>query len=226
YLPMKPNGDPMFRGSQFNSRINGGQTMATENFFDGAAFGYASGHQQSHESTPPLDAIQEMKVITTTYSAQYGHTSGGFIEYTSKSGTNNIHGTAYEYFANDALNARGFFDADCTATGCTPRNKTPLKNNGFGFTAGGPVVIPRVYNGAGNPAGDQTWLLNARNIEFRVDHNFTPNFRMTETFYWNHRPSVRNCGEVAGCTVSHDGQTSPQLNTDYYGNGFYQRIVT
>ena len=43
YLPMKPNGDPMFRGSQFNSRINGGQTMATENFFDGAAFGYASG---------------------------------------------------------------------------------------------------------------------------------------------------------------------------------------
>ncbi len=51
YLPMKPNGDPMFRGSQFNSRINGGQTMATENFFDGAAFGYAVGHQQSHESS-------------------------------------------------------------------------------------------------------------------------------------------------------------------------------
>ena len=39
YLPMRPNGDPMFRGSQFNSRINGGQAMATENFFDGAAFG-------------------------------------------------------------------------------------------------------------------------------------------------------------------------------------------
>jgi hypothetical protein len=352
YLPMKPNGDPMFRGSQFNSRINGGQTMATENFFDGAAFGYASGHQQSHESTPPLDAIQEMKVITTTYSAQYGHTSGGFIEYTSKSGTNNIHGSVYEYLANDALNARGFFDADCDASGrCTPRKKTPLKNNGFGFTVGGPVVIPKVYNGrnktffftnidwtrlrsgvlpgfgnttptdafrgcvldpvngvcdfsassgqiynpfssgngatgrdpfvcdgagnpvapaangtqpqagntpcnkiptslistassriarlmvspdrpglfnnvAGNPAGDQTWLLNARNIEFRVDHNFNPNFRMSETFYWNHRPSVRNCGEVAGCTVAHDGGTSPQLNTNYYGNGFYQRIVT
>jgi hypothetical protein len=82
YLPMKPNGDPMFRGSQFNSRINGGQTMATENFFDGAAFGYAVGHQQSHESSPPEESIQEMKVITTTYSAQYGHTSGGFIEYT------------------------------------------------------------------------------------------------------------------------------------------------
>ena len=45
YLPMRPNGDPMFRGSQFNSRINGGQARATENVFDGAAFGYAVGHQ-------------------------------------------------------------------------------------------------------------------------------------------------------------------------------------
>ena len=101
YLPMKPNGDPMFRGSQFNSRINGGQAMATENFFDGAAFGYAVGHQQSHESTPPVEAIQEVKVITTSYSAQYGHTSGGFINYTAKSGTNTLHGSAYEYLAND-----------------------------------------------------------------------------------------------------------------------------
>src|SRR5438094_2672297 len=307
YLPMKPNGDPMFRGSQFNSRINGGQTRATENFFDGAAFGYAVGHQQSQESAPPAESIQEMKVITTTYSAQYGHTSGGFIEYTSKAGTNNLHGSAYEYFANDALNARGFFDADCNSvTGqCTSRKKTPVRNNAFGFTLGGPVDIPKVYNGhnktffftnfdwtrfrsgvlpgfgnttptdafkagdfssllttnqigtdalcrpvfqgqifnpgttttvapgtncntgtsavpvrdpypgniipssafstvasrvsalmvhpdrpgnafnvAGNPAGDQTWLLNARTIEFRVDHSFTPNFRMSESFYW------------------------------------------
>ncbi len=127
YLPMKPNGDPMFRGSQFNSRINGGQTMATENFFDGAAFGYAVGHQQSQESAPPIESIQEMKVITTTYAAQYGHTSGGFIEYTSKSGTNTLHGSAYEFFANDALNARGFFDADCNAGVCKPRAKTPLQ---------------------------------------------------------------------------------------------------
>src|SRR4051812_37144114 len=322
FLPMKPNGDPMFRGSQFNSRINGGQTMATENFFHGAAFGYAVGHQQSQESAPPEDAIQEMKVITTTYSAQYGHTSGGFIEYVSKSGTNNLHGSAYEYFANDALNARGFFDADCDASGhCVSRARSPVKNNAFGFTLGGPVSIPKVYNGhnktffftnidltrvregvlpgfgnstpidpfkagdfsalltgrqatsggspvvdalgrpvmegaiydpsttrlvggvpvrdpypnnqidlstdpnasivtsrisalmvhpdragifnnvAGNPNGDQTWLLNARNIEFRVDHNFTPNFRMSETFYWNHRPSIRNCGEVGGCNT-------------------------
>ena len=344
YLPMKPNGDPMFRGSQFNSRINGGQAMATENFFDGAAFGYAVGHQQSQESAPPIESIQEVKVITTSYAAQYGHTSGGFIEYTSKPGTNTLHGSAYEFFANDALNARGFFDADCDASGhCTSRKKTPLKNNSFGFTLGGPVVIPHIYDGhrktffftnfdwtrlrsgvlpgfgnttpidafkagdfsswpdqiynpystvvsptgipsrdpfkcdgagtpiipnpdgtqtggtpcnilppslistvasrvsglmvhpdragfnnnvAGNPAGDQTWLLNARTIEFRVDHSFTPNFRMSESFYWGHRPSIRNCGEVGGCTTQFDGETEPQKNTNYYGNGFYQRIAT
>lgn len=329
FLPMKPNGDPMFRGSQFNSRINGGQTMATENFFDGAAFGYAVGHQQSHESAPPVESIQEMKVISTTYSAQYGHTSGGFIEYTSKSGTNQLHGSLYEYFANDALNARGFFPVDVTKQ----------RNNAFGFTVGGPVVIPKVYNGrnktffftnidwlrfrsgvlpgfgnttpidafkagdfsailtgnqiatdalgrpvyqgeifnpattrlvdgipvrdpypgnvipvndplrssvaakiaallvrpdrpglafnvAGNPAGDQTWVLNARTILFRVDHNFTSNFRMSHSFYWNHRPSIRNCGEVQGCNTQFNGETSPEKNDTYYGMGFYQRIAT
>ena len=137
YLPMKPNGDPMFRGSQFQSRINGGQRSATENFFDGAAFGYASGHQQSQESTPPVDSVQEVKVTTTSYSAQYGHTSGGFIEYTAKTGTNAFHGSGYGYFADDTFNTKGFF-----AVG-----KTPLSNNNYGATLGGPVAIPKLYNG-------------------------------------------------------------------------------
>jgi hypothetical protein len=329
FLPMKPNGDPMFRGSQFNSRINGGQTMATENFFDGAAFGYAEGHQQSHESAPPVEGIQEMKLISSTYSAQYGHTSGGFIEYTSKSGTNDLHGSFYEYFANDKLNARGFF----------PANVTKMRNNAYGFTLGAPVVIPKVYNGknktfvftnfdwvryrsgvlpgfgnttptdafkagdfsalltntqiatdaigrpiyqgqifnpastrlvngipvrdpypgniipandplrsavasqiaalmvhpdraglafnvAGNPSGDQTWVLDARTILIRVDHSFTSKFRMSNSFYWGHRPSIRNCGEVAGCNTQYSGETEPEKNTTYYGNGFYQRIAT
>src|SRR5262249_20226682 len=82
------------------------------------------------------------------------------------------------------------------------------------------------FNVAGNPSGDQTWLLNARTIEFRVDHSFTPNFRMSESFYWGHRPSIRNCGEVAGCNTQFNGETEPQKNNTYYGNGFYQRIAT
>ena len=109
YTPMRPNGDPMLRGSQFGSRINGGQSFATENFFDGVAFGYASGHQDSHESAPPIESVGEMRVIESQYSAQYGHTSGGTVEYTSKAGTSEYHGNLYEYFANDALNGYRFY---------------------------------------------------------------------------------------------------------------------
>ena len=332
YLPMRPNGDPMFRGSQFNSRINGGQAMATENFFDGAAFGYASGHQQSHESTPPLEAVQEVKVISTTYSAQYGHTSGGFIEYTSKSGTNIVPRQRLRALADDAFNKNTIF---AERGGI---EKTPIRNDNFGFTLGGPVRLPgyngrnkthffanfdytrirsgtiagfgnttpidafkngdfgalltgnqigtdalgrpifegqifdpqttRMVNGipvrdpfpgnvipanhplrsavasrivplmvgpdreglannvAGVGAGDQTWELDARNIMFRVDHNFTPNFKSSTSFYWNRRPSVRNCEGVDGCNYEFDPEKESAKNTDYYGSGFFQRIST
>src|SRR5262249_7971203 len=122
-------------------------------------------------------------------------------------------------------------NANGTQTGGTPCNKIPsaLVSAAARQIASRMVSPDRVSpngdgiggNVAGNPAGDQTWLLNARNIEFRVDHNFTPNFRMSETFYWNHRPSIRNCGEVAGCTTPFNGEKESQKNTSYYGNGFY-----
>ena len=94
YLPMKPNGDPMFRGSQFNSRINGGQTMATENFFDGAAFGYAVGHQQSQESAPPAESIQEIIIYSAQYTQRRIHRVHRPALMTSRH--------ALRYFANDA----------------------------------------------------------------------------------------------------------------------------
>jgi hypothetical protein len=322
YLPMSPNGDPMFRGSQFNSRINGGQARAIENFFDGGAFGYASGHQGSQESTPPVEAVQEVTVVTTTYSAQYGHTSGGFIEYTSKSGTNKFHGSAYSYLAHDKLNSQGFFQLP----------KTPLNNKNYGATLGGPIIknktfffvnadwtkfrsgtlegfgnttpidafkagdfsalltsnqigtdilgrpifggqifnpaTTRLVNGvpvrdpypgniiptgdplrsrvasryaalmvrpdrpgiqnnvAGNPAGDQTWELDARNILLRLDHSFSDRFKATFSGYYNNRPSVRNCGGAQGCTVENDPLSDSAANTDYIGEGFTQRIYT
>jgi hypothetical protein len=137
FTPMRPNGDPMFRGSQFGSRVNGGQAFAVENFFDGVAFGYAAGHQGSQESSPPVESVSEMKLTEGNYSAQYGHTSGGTIEYTSKSGTKDLHGVLYEYFANDALNARGFF----------PDRPSKQRSNSYGFAVGGPVRIPKIYDG-------------------------------------------------------------------------------
>jgi hypothetical protein len=137
YVPMRPNGCPIFRGSQFQSRMNGGQTMAMENYLDGASFGSAIDHNNTQERSVPYDSVKETKIITDNFSAQYGRTSGGFVEYTTKSGTSSFHGGIYNYYNYQGLNA----------TGELIKQKTPTRNENWGFLIGGPVVIPKVYDG-------------------------------------------------------------------------------
>ena len=141
YVPMQPNGDAIFRGSQFTSRMNGGQTMATENWFDGAAFGYAEGHQQTQESSIPYPSVREMTVVQNTFSAQYGHTSGGFITYTTKSGTNKLHGNLYDFYTNNKFDASNYFLGPVLTKGGLGKT-LPLGQNNWGFALGGP--IPKV----------------------------------------------------------------------------------
>lgn len=87
---------------------------------------------------PSVDAIGEMKVLTSNYGAMYGRTASGIVLITTKSGTPEFHGDAYEFIRNEMFNARNFFDAP---------GKAPLyRRNDFGFTLGGPVYIPRIYN--------------------------------------------------------------------------------
>ena len=125
------------QGDQFFSRINGGQAAAFENFLDGASYGEVVGHNFTAERSAPFESIQEARVIQNTFSAQYGHTSGGFVEYTTKSGTSRFHGAAYEYFQNNVLNARGEI----------ARTPPVLRQNNYGVAVGGPIWIPKVYNG-------------------------------------------------------------------------------
>jgi len=138
YVPMQPNGDAIFRGSQFTSRMNGGQTMATENWFDGAAFGYAEGHQQTQESSIPYPSVREMTVVQNTFSAQYGHTSGGFITYTTKSCTNKLHGNLYDFYTNNKLDASNYFLGPVLQAGGLGTT-LPLGQNNWGFALGGPI---------------------------------------------------------------------------------------
>ncbi len=138
YVPMQPNGDAIFRGSQFTSRINGGQTMATENWFDGAAFGYAEGHQQTQESSIPYPSVREMTVVENTFSAQYGHTSGGFITYTTKSGTSQLHGNVYDFYTNNKFDASNWFVGPVLKQGGLGTT-LPLGQNNWGFALGGPI---------------------------------------------------------------------------------------
>jgi hypothetical protein len=137
YLPLQPIGDATVGRSAFASRINGGLAFASENYIDGASFGNPMDHNETMERQPPYESIQEVRVIDSTFSAQYGRTSGGFIEYTTKSGTDTLHGALYEYNNVNAENARGELGP------FTPHAVT----NASGFTLGGPVVIPKLYNG-------------------------------------------------------------------------------
>jgi Carboxypeptidase regulatory-like domain/TonB dependent receptor/TonB-dependent Receptor Plug Domain len=83
-----------------------------------------------------VDAIQEFSVLTSNYSAEYGKTSGGVVNATTRSGTNSFHGSGYEFFRNSKLDAANFFEAG---------QRTPFKRNQFGGAIGGPIVKNRTF---------------------------------------------------------------------------------
>jgi hypothetical protein len=95
------------------------------------------------ENEPSPDAIQEVAVQTSNYAAEFGQAGGGLFNITMKSGTNQFHGTGYEYFVNEDLNAAIPFTNDGSGNKIRPRNR----RNDFGGTIGGPVWIPKIYNG-------------------------------------------------------------------------------
>ncbi|MHB8502264.1 MAG: TonB-dependent receptor [Candidatus Acidiferrales bacterium] len=90
---------------------------------------------------PPVDAVQEFKVQTSDFSAEFGRSGAAVLNATIKSGTNEFHGDVWEFFRNDKLDAADFFENQHQVP------KGELRQNQFGFTAGGPVVIPKVFNG-------------------------------------------------------------------------------
>jgi carboxypeptidase family protein len=91
--------------------------------------------------TPSVDAVQEFKVKTSSYSAEFGRSAGMVLNATLKSGANEPHGTLFEFLRNDKLDANNFF----SNAGGFP--KSPLRRNEFGGALGAPVYIPKMYNG-------------------------------------------------------------------------------
>jgi hypothetical protein len=89
------------------------------------------------QSIVSIDALQEFRESTSSYSAEYGRTPGGQFSFSTRSGTNLYHGTAFDYLRNDALDAKNYFDI----------TKLPERQNDFGGTLGGAIRIPHVYDG-------------------------------------------------------------------------------
>ncbi|MGH8245687.1 MAG: carboxypeptidase regulatory-like domain-containing protein, partial [Gammaproteobacteria bacterium] len=133
-------------GDAFNSAaavlINGGRGNTSEILTDGVSNTTPAANPINTVSIfPPVDAIQEFKVHSNNLSAEFGRTGGGVLNFVFKSGTNDLHGSAFEFLRNSALDANNFFGN---------RQGVPLtsfRRNQFGGAIGGPIVIPGLVNG-------------------------------------------------------------------------------
>ncbi len=113
------------RPQENNYRIDGVSINDYTNGAPGSAGGVNLG----------ADAVKEFSVLASNYTAEYGRTSGGVINAITRSGSNSIHGSAYEFFRNDALDARNFFNG----------TKPPLRRNQFGGSLGGPIIKNKTF---------------------------------------------------------------------------------
>lgn len=125
----------------FNSNfsVGGGRTSTNEVLLDGAV--NTIGDFNGVAFSPPPDAVQEFRVETNSFSAEFGRTGGGAVNIVTKSGGNKYHGTAYYYHQNDFLNANSFVNNRFGTA------RPVLRRHQYGFSLGGPVWVPGVYQG-------------------------------------------------------------------------------
>jgi len=134
-------------GAQFANdntlRINGMPSSSQTIRIEGQDATSGMWREVNQTNQSGLDAIQEVSIQTSNFAAEYGQAGGGYINYTMKSGANRIHGSAYDYNVNEAYNAGTPYTND--GTGAHIQNRQ--RRNDYGFTFGGPVYIPKVYDG-------------------------------------------------------------------------------
>ncbi|MCU1297533.1 MAG: TonB-dependent receptor plug, partial [Acidobacteriaceae bacterium] len=160
---------------------------------------------------PSLDAIQEVKVLTSNYGAQFGRTASGTVQVTTKSGTAHLHGNLYDFVRNEAFNSRNFFDfvgtippAPGQTVGKTIGGKVPLyRRQDFGGTIGGPLTIPGGYN----RKKDKTFFFFSE--EFRLEK--------TPTDYNQAVPGLKERGLILTPqgTIQKNLQVSPNSGAVY-----------
>ena len=130
-------------GQAVGMSANGARDTQNRYYYDGIeAMDYDS---YGFSFSPSIDAIQEFKVQTTDFSAEFGRSGAAVLNASLKSGSNEFHGDVWEFFRNDILDARDFFEHNCTSGVCTPAKKGELRWNQFGGTIGGPVIKNKVF---------------------------------------------------------------------------------
>lgn len=140
---------PGFAGSTANSptsqggfKLNGGQQGGTDMLLDGATIELASPNLQMNYGVS-VEAVSEFKVMTNTFPAEYGRASGGIVNLATKSGTNDFHGSVYDFLRNRALDANSWINNHSNPIAPRPVDT----QNDFGAIVSGPVIIPKLFNG-------------------------------------------------------------------------------
>lgn len=169
-------GDARGGRNVFNSNFStgGGRTSTNEVLLDGAP--NTVGDFNGVAIVPPQDSVQELRIETSSYSAEFGRTGGGTVNIVTKNGTNEYHGNALYYVQNDAFNANSFVNnrnAVFTADGRAVA-KPIVRRHQYGYTFGGPIWIPRLYNGR-----NRTFFFTA--YEGRRDTDPTQGFNSVPT---------------------------------------------
>jgi len=121
-------------------KVNGGQEGGTDILVDGVSISLVSPNTQWNKGVS-TDAVDEFRVLQSNFSAEYGQAGDGIVSLTIKSGTNELHGSGYDFLRNKSL------DANSWANNLQGLKRSVDTQNDFGATAGGPVWIPKVYNG-------------------------------------------------------------------------------
>lgn len=121
-------------------KVNGGQEGGTDILVDGVSISLVSPNTQWNKGVS-TDAVEEFRVLQSNFTAEYGQAGDGIVSLTIKSGTNELHGSGYDFLRNKSL------DANSWANNLQGLKRSVDTQNDFGATAGGPVWIPKVYNG-------------------------------------------------------------------------------
>lgn len=185
-------------GTSTGAIISGGRANTSAILFDGQETRNNSTGDNTY--TPPMESVGELKVLTSNFSAEYGRSTGGVVEAAGVTGTNDLHGSVYEFFRNNDLNANGWTNN---------RNGlkiNPVHHNEFGFALSGPVYVPHVYNGHNKTFFFFNW-------EHQIDHspaNYTGTVPTAQQRTGDFSQTVTNSGALI--TIYDSATTVPDPN--------------
>src|SRR5262249_38893255 len=198
-----------------NFSSNGGVAGANENLLDGASVTMFLVNAPS--LVPPVDATQEFRVQTNNYAAEFGRSSGAVVNVSIRSGTNQLHGSLYEFFRNDRLDANDFFQN--RAGQARPK----LTYNQYGFAVGGPAWLPRAYDGR-----DKTFFfVNFEGFRQRLAQAVTTTVPTVAQLQGDFSQTFNSAGQqvvIANPFSVHNGAAGTPIRDPFPGNAIPQNL--